>query len=993
MIKTQTRLMLLLVALVGCFAAGLVVWNQLEKARINRMLADLEIDKAGLLNDVATLKGASLASMVYDYTFWDDMVDFVRKPDSDWADENIDAGLASFHATAMWIFRPDFSLVYSDDITPEDGPTTLPVTVQQLASLLRNHRFPHFFAYSTGGLLEVRGAPVQPTADNERKTVPQGYLFAADVWGEEYLSDMEGYIGGRLRLVVPSADSGSWVSSRDDAVVRFSRDLTGWDGSVLAVLRGEVDSGFLRELNRAMTWRTWVAVAFACTLILLWLAALHLWVTRPLRLVSQALSGDNSAPIAAMKKNRTEFGHVIRLISQFFQQRADLVEEIAGRVGVEEALRTSEERFRRYFELGLIGMAIVSREKYWLEVNDRLCDIFGYSREEMMDLTWADLTYPEDLTASQALLRQMLAGEIDSYVLDKRYVRKDGQIIFASISVACVRKLDETVDYAVALVDDITERKRAEEALRQSEERYRRLYNNTPVMQHSIDRDGILTSVSDYWLAGLGYEREEVVGRSSLDFLTEASRRYIRETVIPEFSKTGVCRDIELQYVKKNGEVIDALLFAAAERDASGVIVQSLAVVADVTERKRADREHEEVLAKLEKAQRMESLAVLAGGVAHDLNNILGPLVAYPELILARLPQDSPVRKNIEAMGRSAVQAAAIIRDLLTLARRGRYEMVATDLNEVISGYIASPNFLDLMQKNPKVVHSLELKADLPPIRGSATHLSTVLMNLVVNAVDAMPDGGELVIKSHTSFHSRLAGGFDRIVPGDYAVITVTDTGVGIAEKDMAKIFEPYYSNKKMSRSSGSGLGLSVVYGIVKDHKGYYDVVSAPGKGTSFSLLFPVQSEAVGTSAKKEDSLEGSESILVVDDDDEQRQLAADLLQSLGYHVTTADSGAEAIRRFSEQGFDLVVMDMIMGDLDGLDTYSRMLEKKPGQRAIVVSGYAATERVEEMQRLGAGMYVKKPFTRQELGRAVRDELTRNSFIETSRKTQTLVADV
>ncbi len=396
-------------------------------------------------------------------------------------------------------------------------------------------------------------------------------------------------------------------------------------------------------------------------------------------------------------------------------------------------------------------------------------------------------------------------------------------------------------------------------------------------------------------------------------------------------------------------------------------------------ERNREARRQQELQSKLERAQRMESLGILAGGVAHDLNNTLGPLVGYPELVLKKLPADSPVRKQVERIGQAARDAADVIQDLLTMARRGRFELNPINVNDVFADYFDSPGYLRVVGANPEVSVDIDLGKDLPPVRGSAPHLSKVFMNLIINAFDAMPEGGRLTIQTSHEYLSALIGGHDGIEPGDYVIVRVKDTGIGISKKDLERIFEPYYSKKNMG-SSGSGLGLSIVYGIVKDHKGFYDVFSEPGEGTEFVLYFPaaISSEQETTAESKKD-IRGNESLLVVDDSDDQRELACTLLAHLGYTVDSVANGHEAVRYLADHDVDLVLLDMIMEPgFDGLETYREILKIHPGQKAVVVSGFSATERVSAMQDLGAGQYVRKPYTQTELGRAVREELDRQT---------------
>ncbi|HOD65341.1 MAG TPA: PocR ligand-binding domain-containing protein [candidate division Zixibacteria bacterium] len=402
----------------------------------------------------------------------------------------------------------------------------------------------------------------------------------------------------------------------------------------------------------------------------------------------------------------------------------------------------------------------------------------------------------------------------------------------------------------------------------------------------------------------------------------------------------------------------------------------ALAIVRDITERKRAEQEQARLHERLEKAERMEALGILAGGMAHDLNNMLGPLVGYPELILAKLPPDSPVRKYIESMRKSAVEASEVIQDLLTLSRRGRYDMTPVDLNEVVQACIDSAPFRNLTSRKPQVAVTLRLCDSVTAMNGSFPHLQKLVGNLLANAFEAIDTAGEVTVTTARRCLETLPGGYTRIDPGEYVTLSVRDTGRGIPAADLDKIFEPYYI-KKMVGAGGTGLGLSVVYGVVKDHGGYYDVFSEPQRGSEFVVYFRTIQSPVAARPPVGDFSGRGENILVVDDAAAQRDLASELLTGLGYRVAAAENGRQALRYLDTHVADLIVLDMIMeDDFDGLDTYREILLRRPDQRTVIVSGYSSTERVQEMQRLGAGAYIRKPYSLESLGRAVREELDR-----------------
>ncbi len=399
-------------------------------------------------------------------------------------------------------------------------------------------------------------------------------------------------------------------------------------------------------------------------------------------------------------------------------------------------------------------------------------------------------------------------------------------------------------------------------------------------------------------------------------------------------------------------------------------------ILASVFDRKHAAEREQDLQNRLARARRMESLGILAGGIAHDLNNILGPLVAYPDLILQVVPDNSPVRDDILEMQRSAERAAAVVRDLLSMGRRGTIESEPVDLNAVITSYLHSAAFRDFSEPYPDVQVDPRLHPDAMIVLGSIPHLTQVLMNLVNNALESMPHGGRLTIETFPETGIDASGPDDPFPGSGDVVLRVTDTGGGIEDAHIEHIFEPFYTRKKMGRS-GTGLGLAVVYGIVQDLDGQIDVQTAIGKGTSFTVRLPATKEASRGPEHAEVEIGGNERVLVVDDAPEQRELAIRVLSGLGYDVDAVSSGHEALDYLRERQMDLLVLDMIMGDdLDGLDTYRRVLEINPLQRCIIASGFAETDRVKQTLALGAGGFVHKPYTQEGLGRAVRREIDR-----------------
>jgi two-component system cell cycle sensor histidine kinase/response regulator CckA len=369
----------------------------------------------------------------------------------------------------------------------------------------------------------------------------------------------------------------------------------------------------------------------------------------------------------------------------------------------------------------------------------------------------------------------------------------------------------------------------------------------------------------------------------------------------------------------------------------------------------------------------------LAGGVAHDLNNVLSGTVSYPDLLLMDLPRESPLRRPIEVIRESGKKAAAIVQDLLTLARRGVSTPEVANLNDLVGEYLISPEYQRLRALHPRVEVETRLEPELLNIMGSPVHLSKALMNLVSNAAEAMTNGGKIIIATENRHLDRSLKGKE-VREGDYAVLRISDTGVGISREDLHRIFEPFFTKKKMGRS-GTGLGMAVVWGTVQDHHGYIDVQSAEGRGTEVIAFLPAtRAESLKPpQASSLDSFKGAgETVLVVDDMKEQREIAEKIIEQLGYVAKSVESGEQAVELLRRERADLLILDMIMEPgIDGLETYHRVKKLHPHQKAIITSGYAETDRVHIAQRLGAGCYLKKPYTVHNMAVAIRSELNRN----------------
>jgi len=402
----------------------------------------------------------------------------------------------------------------------------------------------------------------------------------------------------------------------------------------------------------------------------------------------------------------------------------------------------------------------------------------------------------------------------------------------------------------------------------------------------------------------------------------------------------------------------------------------TLVILGDITRQNQLE-------SQLRNAQKMEAVGTLAGGVAHDLNNVLSGIVSYPDLLLMQLPEDSSLKKPIQVIKSSGEKAATIVQDLLTLTRRGITEKNPVNLNQVISDYLASPEYHRLLSFHSEVEIEVCLEEELLTCIGSEVQMSKIIMNLVSNGAESITERGKVRIVTENVYIDANEPSLPGIAEGEYILLTISDNGAGISATDIERIFEPFYTKKEMGRS-GTGLGMTVVWGTVKDHGGHIDIQSSPGKGTTMSIYLPAKRQYPASLQEMEQTkklaaiheLKGNqESVLIVDDIKDQHEIAAHILAQLGYVAHSAYSGQEAVEFLTEKKVDLVLLDMIMDPgIDGLETYRKISELNPQQKVILVTGYSKTDRIIAALEMGAGRYVKKPYTVERIGRAIKEEM-------------------
>lgn len=647
-------------------------------------------------------------------------------------------------------------------------------------------------------------------------------------------------------------------------------------------------------------------------------------------------------------------------------------EVITPRHKLEKDLRESELRYKTLAE-STFEAIFVSENGIGIDTNRRATEMFGYSYDEIIGMFGTTVAAEQD---REMVKEKMLSEYQEPYEMLAR--RKDGSTFQAKIRGKNIDYLAAGRKVRVTVVTDIDKETKAISALKESEKKYRDLIENINDAIYIIDPSGIMTYVSPVIEQILGYSPEELIGKSFLQFVHKDDRQFMISRFAEKKILSGLPSECRLIHIEGKSTWVRVSTKPSYQ---NGKLTELSGVLTDISREKQVEEERRILERQLQQARRMEAIGTLAGGIAHDLNNILSGIVSYPDLLLMGMSPEDPARAPLETIQRSGKLAAAIVQDMLTLSRQNIHQKEPEDINQLIHHYLASPEGKTLLANHPGVTVDFHPSSDLPRIHCSAPHMAKVFMNLITNGVESMESGGTLFLSSKITRQQSRVVCNGQMNAGEYLTITIKDQGSGIHQDDIDRIFEPFYSTKKLGRS-GSGLGMAVVWRSIEEHNGFIDIQSAPDQGTQVELYLRVEEAVVTTSSEKKpldfEQIRGNgERILLVDDVPEQLAIGTTILKNLGYTPVTAKCGEEAVEFIRSNTAACVVLDMIMDPgMDGLDTYRKILNINPLQKALIASGFAETERVKEGLKLGILGYIQKPYSVLEFGLALSAALNR-----------------
>jgi PAS domain S-box-containing protein len=640
----------------------------------------------------------------------------------------------------------------------------------------------------------------------------------------------------------------------------------------------------------------------------------------------------------------------------------------------EEAMRESEEKFRDLYDHAPVGYHEYDKEGRITKVNRTDLEMLGYTAEELIGQPIWRLNVGEEIVREQVLAK--LAGTSPpGQNLERIYRRKDGTTF--PVLIQDRPTLDEKGQIAGirCTIQDITEHKRSEEALRESEERYRTILENIEDGYYEVDLPGNFTFFNDSLCRMLGYSRDELIGMGN-DRYTDAENRKKLFQAFNSVYRTGEpVKGFDWEVIRKDGRKLYGEVSVSLIRNSAGQPIGFRGIARDITERKRAEKEMAALQEQLTQSQKMEAVGRLAGGIAHDFNNLLTVIKGYAQLSLLEVKQNNPLWENIQEIQKATERATNLTRQLLAFSRRQILDPKVLDLNSLLRD--TEKMLRRMIGEDIELV--TRLSDGLGRVKIDPGQFEQVILNLAVNARDAMPSGGKFTIETaNVQPDEGYALTHLGLTTGHYARLSVSDTGVGMSREVQEKAFDPFFTTKE--KGKGTGLGLSTVHGIVTQSGGKIWIYSEPGRGTTFKIYFPTiegELDALNVKKEKDSSPRGSETVLLVEDEPSVRDLANRLLKQQGYRVLEAANGEEALRLAQDtdgERIHLLLTDVVLPQMSGKELADQFKSSRPDLKVLYMSGYTDFAVVHQGVLNPGTHFLQKPFSLETLSQKIREAL-------------------
>jgi signal transduction histidine kinase len=895
--NVRQRLLLLILALLVTFIAALAALAVYQQQQGIHMLQARQDELGQLFKRLVQLRSVPLQTFVYDYSSSDAMVRFVESGDSNWATVNIEPPMRTFRVESVWIYRPDFSVVYYGAQRNPLSMWEIPAVKMHGAEMFHGRRYVHFYTYGPRGIWAVCGAMIRLRTGPEQDSYANGYLIAAVCLQGEAINEFSTLLGGAVTSIPTLTVEAVSRRLGEGTLVSFVR-LPTWDESTLAYLEARVPVPVIAHMRQAAVTQVFLGAALATGLLVLVAWALRAWVSQPLRAVAAGLDTGDPSALGQMEERSDEFGHVARLIRRFHQQRGELVREVAQRQQAEADLRRSLE-----FERLVTG------------ISTRFV---------------SEITKGFDAAVKEALAR---IGEFAD--VDRSYVFQ------FSADMATLSCSHEWCRQGVA---------------------------------PAIERLQGLSAGAIPWNFPL-HQRGEVVMVHRLDDLPPEAATLRAELEI-ESTQSILCVPMVF------GKLVLGFVgfgMVRSERQWTDKSVSLLRLAGDIfanaLQHERSESQRSGLEEQLRHARQIESLGRLAGGVAHDLNNLLVPVMGYSDVLRDALPEDDALRADVAQIRRAAEQARGLTQQLLAFARRQVLNVQVIDLCEDLAA------FRDILRRliPENIELAIHTESGTGRICADLTQVRQILVNLALNARDAMPKGGTLAIAvANADLDERYVAAHPEARPGEYVMLTVSDTGMGMDQSTLGHMFEPFYTTKEAGK--GTGLGLATVHGVVVQHGGHIAVFSVLGEGTTVRVYLPraaaTANAASAVAVAPSPRPDVPATVLVVEDAEGVRSFVCRMLPPQGFEVISADSPVAALQVAKEfaEPIGLLLTDVVMPGLNGRELYQKLLALRPGLRVLYMSGYPA-DVIASHGVLDPGVhFITKPFPISDLVAAIRTAL-------------------